>query len=78
MEQPWERQVSATGSRLHWARPGQPYALCGSKLAEVRGGGGEPSPKLPDCGSCERKRAKLPAGASRQEREATEKRGPSP
>lgn len=77
MDQPWERRVSATGNRLHWAQAGHPYALCGSNLAEGDGRG--PSPELlADCGSCEGKRAKLRRVASEGKSAATAERRRGP
>lgn len=57
MEEPWARRTSLTGSRLHWVRRGQSYALCGSKVidGEDEGWLGQRA----DCGSCARKYVKL-------------------
>jgi len=56
----YERRASATGYRLHWARPGDRYALCGSVVvAEPVTDGrdtGRSLAALTDCVACARKR----------------------
>ena len=57
----WERHASATGSRLHWARRGDSYALCGSAVLHQTG---QSPPAGPECRSCARKLTKVQAAAS--------------
>jgi len=52
---PYEPRASATGSRLHWARPGDRYALCGSVVVEAIAIASAAAP-LADCVACARKR----------------------
>ena len=57
----YERRVSATGRRLHWARPGERYALCGSVVvdAEVVADDHRAVALLTACIACERKRPRV-------------------
>jgi len=50
----YERRASATGSRLHWAQPGDRFALCGSVVVETIAVGSVLAP-LVDCVACARK-----------------------
>lgn len=55
----YERRASATGNRLHWARPGDRYALCGSVvLAEPVTDAVVGDRSLADCVACARKRSR--------------------
>ena len=57
----YERRASATGRRVHWARPGDRYALCGSMVvdAEVVVVDGAVVALLTTCIACERKRPRV-------------------
>ncbi|MCA1705497.1 MAG: hypothetical protein LC808_20465 [Actinobacteria bacterium] len=57
----YERRASATGRRVHWARPGDRYALCGSMVvdAEVVVDDGAVVALLTTCIACERKRPRV-------------------
>ncbi len=53
----YERRASATGYRLHWVRPGDRYALCGSVVvAESVTDAQLAEGSLADCVACARKR----------------------
>lgn len=55
----YEQRASATGHRLHWARPGYRYALCGSVvLAEPATDAVVGDRSLADCVACARKRSR--------------------
>lgn len=53
----WERRPSATGSRLHWVRAGQPHALCGSVVVHAAGRVTPHPVKHHDCAVCSQKYA---------------------
>jgi len=57
----YERRASATGRRVHWARPGDRYALCGSVVvdAEVVADDRRVVALLTSCIACERKRPRV-------------------
>ncbi len=65
MVDPLVRLVSNTGGRLHWARPGYPYALCGSAVVAADPVGPLSEANLPECKACARKRVKIQARFSR-------------
>jgi len=57
----YERRASATGRRVHWARPGDRYALCGSVVvdADVVADDRPVVALLTSCIACERKRPRV-------------------
>ena len=55
---PYERGLTMTGQRVHWARAGQRYALCGAVVTELSQDD-QGSSQLPECEPCARKHERL-------------------